>query len=135
MDGQKGLYNEEPSLFQKSELFYNPQPTILLMVYFGRCIFEINRKWSFRSRHNRTDVQATILYASSARSIRYVRHLFPTGKSWSVMRCLQSLSGSSLQATSGYQLASASYGTVYPCTYDGSKAYTVLVFRAVSSSN
>ena len=32
-------------------------------------------------------------------------------------------------------LAKASYGTVYACPCGGSKAFTVLVFRAVVSSN
>ena len=44
-------------------------------------------------------------------------------------------SGSILQATYDYLLAQANYGTVYGCSYDGSKAFTVLVFRAVGNSN
>ena len=40
-----------------------------------------------------------------------------------------------MQATYDYQLAQASYGTVYACPYDGSKVFTVLVFRAVGNSN
>ena len=49
--------------------------------------------------------------------------------------CLQSFSGSSFQATYDHQLASASYGTVYTCSYDGSKAFTVLAFHSVGDSN
>ena len=44
------------------------------------------------------------------------------------MRRLNLFSGSSLQATYGYQLALSSYGTVYACPYEGSKVFTVLVF-------
>ena len=41
-----------------------------------------------------------------------------------------------MQATYGYQLAQASYGTVYYASpYDGSEAFTVLVSRAVGHSN
>ena len=39
------------------------------------------------------------------------------------------------QAINGYQLVQASYGTVYACRYDGSKAFTVLFFRAGENSN
>ena len=45
------------------------------------------------------------------------------------------ISGSSLPATYGYQLTSASCGTVYACPYDGSKAFTLLVFCAVGNLN
>ena len=39
-----------------------------------------------------------------------------------------------MQVTYGYQLVYASCGTVY-ASYDGSKSFTVLVFRAVGNSN
>ena len=37
--------------------------------------------------------------------------------------------------TYDYQLSEASYGTVYACSYDDSKAFAVLVFRDAGNSN
>ena len=38
------------------------------------------------------------------------------------------------QAINGYRLVQARYGTVNACCYDGSKAFTVLFFRAGGNS-
>ena len=43
-DGQKGQCDSDLYCFRKTEQLYSPQTTILLMVYFDRCIFDINQK-------------------------------------------------------------------------------------------
>ena len=74
------------------------------------------------------------VYTSSARSIRYVRHSFPSKKMIS-QALFAIFFNRSLQATYGYQLTQTNYGTVYACSYDGSNAFTVLFFCAVENSN
>ena len=49
---QKGQYQEVPHCFQKSESFYNPEPNIHLIVYFGRCIFKTNQRCPLSSKQN-----------------------------------------------------------------------------------
>ena len=92
---------------------------------------------SFKTEQCCTDIQATkycTRYTLSARSICYVRHPFASGKNDS-QASIATIFNSSLQATYGYRLAQANYGTVYACPYDGSKAFTVLVFPAAENTN
>ena len=92
------------------------------MVYFDQIL-----------EHNNRDVLTVVIYVVSKEHT--LRLAFPIRKKWPVKGRLYHFSTAIIQDIYVYQLASASYGTVYARPYDGGKNVTVLVFNAVGNSN
>ena len=105
------------------------------MVYFGQCIIKVDLKRTFHSKHHSSVLAYKRQYCIRHRLEAYVTlgiHSL-TGKKSSVV--FSQFPTAVIEAINGYQLAQASYGTVYACCYDGSNAFTVLFFCAVGKSN